>query len=73
MVNRADSGWRVCDDCLDIDHEQYDVGRFPIVDPQALRNPRPDRVTAQRGLFGWSPVLGQEVAASVGTVTVTVA
>jgi hypothetical protein len=33
---------RVCPDCFDRDHPQNWQGKFPINDPQALRNPRPD-------------------------------
>lgn len=46
-----------CIYCLDKDQPQYFLGRVPINDPQALRNPRPD--TAQvvsRELWGWDPV-----------------
>lgn len=31
-----------CRECLDADHPQLMLGTFPIDDPQALRNPRPD-------------------------------
>jgi hypothetical protein len=31
-----------CAECLDVDHPQLMLGTFPIDDPQALRNPRPD-------------------------------
>jgi hypothetical protein len=33
---------RVCPDCWDEDHPQNWQGKYPIYDPQALRNPRPD-------------------------------
>jgi len=33
---------RVCPDCHDPDHPQNWQGRYPVYDPQALRNPRPD-------------------------------
>ena len=32
----------VCPSCWDADHPQNWQGRFPVFDPQALRNPRPD-------------------------------
>lgn len=34
---------RVCSGCLDVDHPQLMLGRVPINDPIALRDPRPDR------------------------------
>ena len=35
-----------CPECLDADHPQLMLGTFPIDDPQALRNPRPDPALA---------------------------
>lgn len=32
---------RVCPGCLDVDHPQLMLGRVPINDPIALRDPRP--------------------------------
>jgi hypothetical protein len=32
----------VCPECWDKDHPQNWQGRYPVYDPQALRNPRPD-------------------------------
>lgn len=31
-----------CPECNDPDHPQNWQGRYPVYDPQALRNPRPD-------------------------------
>ena len=33
----------VCPECWDPDQPQLQLGMFPVDDPQALRNPRPDR------------------------------
>ena len=33
----------VCNECWDPDHPQLQLGMWPVDDPQALRNPRPDR------------------------------
>jgi len=64
----------VCPECLDIDHEQLMLGSFPIHDPQALRNPRPEPTLVQsRDIqWGWNPVASLTLTASVGSVTVTV-
>ena len=43
MIDQKDSGLLVCPECMDIDHEQLRLGKTPIYDPQALRNPRPDQ------------------------------
>lgn len=62
----------VCDDCWDPDQPQLQLGMYPVDDPQALRNPRPDSTyfvagTATDGFltggsrviqWGWNPVGG---------------
>jgi hypothetical protein len=40
----------VCSDCFEPDQPQLQVGMYPVNDPQALRNPRPDL-----GLFESGP------------------
>lgn len=37
----------VCSKCWDADHPQNWQGRYPVDDPQALRNPRPDPSLAE--------------------------
>ncbi len=32
----------VCEECWDPDQPQLQIGMYPIEDPQAIRNPRPD-------------------------------
>ena len=62
----------VCMQCWSPDHPQLMLGMYPIEDPQALRNPRPDRSYVISGLlvdsqlgggsrifqWGWGPVGG---------------
>ena len=33
---------KVCPTCWDPDHPQLQLGMYPVYDPQAIRNPRPD-------------------------------
>ena len=42
----------VCPQCWDPDHPQLQLGMFPVDDPQALRNPRPDRSYVVSGTSG---------------------
>jgi hypothetical protein len=42
----------VCPTCFDPDHPQLQLGMYPVNDPQALRNPRPDTSYWQSGLGG---------------------
>lgn len=60
----------VCRSCWEPDHPQLQLGMYPVDDPQALRNPRPDNSYYQSGLnangnpgegsrviqWGWNPV-----------------
>ena len=62
----------VCPQCWDPDQPQLQLGMYPVDDPQALRNPRPDRSYTVSGLladgysgggsrvfqWGWAPVGG---------------
>jgi hypothetical protein len=57
----------VCPTCWEPDHPQLQLGLYPVDDPQALRNPRPDIsyvVSGQMGegsriiQWGWNPVGG---------------
>lgn len=64
-----------CPYCLDKDQPQYFLGRIPINDPQALRNPRPDTSqTESRVLWGWNPVGNDAVYATgqVGVITLLI-
>lgn len=62
----------VCPTCWEEDQPQLQLGMYPVDDPQALRNPRPDVSYVQSGLnddgntsmgsriiqWGWAPVGG---------------
>ena len=62
----------VCRDCFDPDHPQLQLGMWPVNDPQALRNARPDSTYRIAGVgadgqltggsrvfqWGWNPVGG---------------
>jgi hypothetical protein len=55
IVNQRITGLKVCEECNDADNPQYQLGKFPINDPMALQEPRPD-INPGRSLFGWNPV-----------------
>ncbi|MAH49748.1 hypothetical protein CMI37_28245 [Candidatus Pacearchaeota archaeon] len=72
VVNLELTGFLVCYECWDPDQPQYQVGRWPFSDPQALRNPRPDQaLQASRNEFGFDPVSGLSMPIYVNSVTVT--
>lgn len=62
----------VCNECWEPDQPQLQLGMYPVNDPQAVRNPRPDNSYIVSGLdvdgdpsggsrifqWGWAPVGG---------------
>ena len=70
---------KVCPECWDPDHPQLQLGMYPVDDPQAVRQPRPDTTYDTAGVdvngfqtggsrdtqWGWNPVGG---ASSFDTV-----
>ena len=62
----------VCQECWEPDQPQLQLGMYPVTDPQAVRNPRPDVSYAVSGIgpdgepeggsrvfeWGWAPVGG---------------
>jgi hypothetical protein len=72
IVKTKEYNLLVCPACWDPDHPQLQLGMYPVDDPQALRNPRPDRSYVISGLladgelgggsrifqWGWNPVGG---------------
>lgn len=64
---------RACSECWEEDHPQNELGKYPVRDPQALRDPRPDtaELAASRELK--FPQVGNTARAVVGSVTVTTA
>lgn len=57
-----------CEECWSPDHPQLQLGLYPVDDPQAIENPRPDRGYFSPGndgaggsrdiYWGWNPVGG---------------
>ena len=43
---------KVCQSCWDPDHPQLSLGLYPVDDPQAVREPRPDTSYIQSGTSG---------------------
>jgi hypothetical protein len=59
LVIRADkTNIKVCKECWEPDHPQNKQGMYPVEDPQAVRDPRPDtNLDVQRDFqYGWNPV-----------------
>lgn len=65
VVRARKTNIMVCPECWEADHPQNLQGMFPVNDPQALRNPRPDSSYGASGPYssratqwGWAPVGG---------------
>ena len=51
-VNMVNTNLRVCPECWDPDQPQNELGRMPVSDPQALRDPRPNGADSGRVISG---------------------
>ena len=64
IVKTKPTGLIVCPECWEPDQPQLLIGMYPVSDPQALRNPRPDPSIGNLSngsrdfQWGWAPVGG---------------
>lgn len=72
IINQMPTDLMVCPECNDQDHPQLQLGKYPVNDPQAVRNPRKDTTYVTAGpdaagnptdgsrdfQWGWRPVGG---------------
>ena len=52
IVKTKNVNLKVCQECWDPDQPQLSLGRYPVNDPQAVREPRPDVSYFQSGQSG---------------------
>jgi hypothetical protein len=85
ITRGRDTNIKACPDCFSPDHPQNKQGLYPVRDPQAVRDPRPDFVgydQSRNYQWGWNPVgngknnyglqpNNLEATSAIGTVTVT--
>lgn len=63
---------KACPECWDPDHPQNRLGEFPVYDPQAIRDPRPDfagYAQSRALIFPVTPVVGTTF---IGEVTIQI-
>lgn len=72
IVKGRKTATKACPECWDPDHPQLRLGEKPVIDPQALRDPRSDRaeLAAVRALI--IPLQGQSSTFFVKRPTVEV-
>ena len=65
FVKGRDTNIKACRECWSPDQPQLRLGEFPVDDPQAIRDPRPDQSLGPSGDYrsrgiqwGWNPVGG---------------
>lgn len=74
VVKTKQTQLRACPQCWTPDHPQLQLGMYPIADPQAIRDPRPDTNTwfvpsgSRVVEWGWNPVGGSKDFDAVLTV-----
>ena len=63
VVKNTETQIKACPECWNPSQPQLMLGTFPVDDPQAIRNPRPDQSIVPAGNFssiniqwGWGPV-----------------
>jgi hypothetical protein len=61
VIKTKEVAIKVCHECWEADHPQLQLGMYPVSDPQAVRDPRPDfagYVQSRDIFWGWNPVGG---------------
>lgn len=58
----------VCPECYEPDHPQLKLGMFPVSDPQAVRNPRPDSSYPQSRSYTEVIYIGPGLGLAAGTL-----
>lgn len=72
VIKDKDTNIKACPECWNPDQPQLKLGEFPIDDPQAVRDPRPDFAEYPQSRALILPLLGVSSGGSVGQVTVAI-
>ena len=67
-----DTNVKACSECWDGDHPQLKLGEFPVHDPQALRDPRPDTTQYASSRATIEPVKPVVGTGFIGQATVNI-
>lgn len=72
MVKHRNTNIKACPECWNPDHPQNHLGEFPVYDPQAIRDPRPDFTGYDESRAQYVPVGPLEMTLSIkGVIVVT--
>jgi hypothetical protein len=70
VIKDHDVNIKVCPECWEMDHPQLKLGTFPVDDPQAIRNPRPDFTGYAQSRAWLVPPLGVTGTGFIGNVVI---
>jgi hypothetical protein len=70
IIKGKDTNIKACHECWSPDHPQLKLGMYPVSDPQAIRNPRPDFAGYAESRAQIIPVYSVVSTGFVGQVTV---
>jgi hypothetical protein len=70
VIKTKQTAIRACPQCWTPDQPQLQLGMYPVADPQAIRDPRPEPLGISRLVnWAWYPVASAGVDFSIGSVT----
>jgi len=72
VVKGKDTNLKACHECWNPDHPQLKLGEFPVNDPQAIRDPRPDFTGYPESRARIQPVDPLFAFGQVGQVTIVI-
>ena len=62
---------KACNECWSPDQPQLQLGMYPVFDPQAIRNPRPDFTGYPQSRSQVMQAIGMTTTSFVGQVTIS--
>ena len=72
VINEELTNLKACPECWNEDHPQYQLGKYPVDDPQAIRDPRPDFAGYEESRAMRVVIKGVSMTGVVGQVTISV-
>jgi hypothetical protein len=71
IVKTKTTNIKACNECWSPDQPQLQLGMYPVDDPQAIRNPRPDFTGYPQSRSQVMQVIGMTTTSFVGQVTIS--
>jgi hypothetical protein len=71
IVKTKTTNVKACNECWSPDQPQLQLGMYPVDDPQAIRNPRPDFTGYPQSRSQVLQVIGMTTTSFVGQVTIS--